>query len=205
MAVARSSNRRQEILQSLAAELEKQPGARITTAALARSAGISEAALYRHFASKAKMFEALIEFAEESVFVRINQILAEEPGTRERCAQMLYLLLAFSARNPGIARVLMGDALVGETPRLLLRVEQFFARIETQLKQILRESKLRNDVDCRLPAEEAAGLMLAWVEGRMHQFLRSRFALSPLRHWEEHWRALELGLFAGVELEERSR
>ena len=87
---------------------------------------------------------------------RINQILAEEPGTRERCARMLYLLLAFSARNPGITRVLMGDALVGETGRLLLRVEQLFARIETQLKQILRESKLRHDLDCRLPAEEAA-------------------------------------------------
>ena len=204
MAVARSSNRRQEILQSLAAELEKQPGARITTAALAHSTGVSEAALYRHFASKAKMFEALIEFAEESVFVRINQILAEEPGTRERCARTLYLLLAFSARNPGITRVLMGDALVGETGRLLARVEQFFARIETQLKQILRESKLRQDLDCRLPAEEAAAMMLAWVEGRMHQFLRSRFALSPLRHWEEHWQALELGLFSGVELGERN-
>ena len=199
----RSSNRRREILQSLAAELEKQPGARITTAALARSAGVSEAALYRHFASKAKMFEALIEFAEESVFVRINQILTEEPGTRERCARMLHLLLAFSARNPGITRVLMGDALVGETGRLLLRVEQFFARIETQLKQILRESRLRQDLDSRLPAEEAA-MMLAWVEGRMHQFLRSRFALSPLRRWEEHWQVLELGLFAGVGPDEPS-
>ena len=205
MAKPRPSNRRQEILQSLAAELEKQPGARITTASLARSAGVSEAALYRHFPSKAKMFEALIEFAEESVFVRINQILAEEAGTRERCAQMLYLLLAFSSRNPGITRVLMGDALVGETSRLLLRVEQFFARIETQLKQVLRESKLRKDLDCRLSAEEAAGLMLAWVEGRMHQFLRSRYALSPLRYWEEHWKALESGLFVGVELEQLSR
>lgn len=196
--MTKSSNRRQEILQSLASELEKQPGARITTAVLARSAGISEAALYRHFASKAKMFEALIEFAEESVFVRINQILADEPGTRERCSRLLYLLLAFSARNPGITRVLMGDALVGETERLLLRVEQFFARVETQLKQILRESKLRRDLVCRLPPETAAGLMLAWVEGRMHQFQRSRFANSPLQQWDEHWRALEAGLFEAV-------
>lgn len=194
--MAKSSNRRQEILQALAAELERQPGARITTAALARSAGVSEAALYRHFASKAKMFEALIEFAEESVFLRINQILAEESGTRERCARVLYLLLAFSARNPGITRVLLGDALVGEQERLTLRVEQFFARIETQLKQVLRESRLRKDLECRLSAENSAGLLLAWVEGRMQQFLRSRFARDPVEHWEEHWRALEIGLFA---------
>ena len=183
-------------MEALAAELEGKPGARITTAAVARAAGLSEAALYRHFASKAQMLEGLIEFAEESVFVRINQILTEERSTRERCSRVLYLLLGFAGRNPGITRVLLGDALVGETERLLTRADQFFARIETQLKQILREAKLRQDVEGLWPPDTAANLMLAWVEGRMHQYLRSRFRVSPLHQWEQQWRALESGLFA---------
>lgn len=188
--------RKQLILEALAVELEKSPGARITTAALARAAGVSEAALYRHFASKAKMFEGLIGFAEETVFARINQILEEEKETRLRCAGVLYLLLGFADRNPGITRVLLGDALVGETERLHARVEQFFARIETQLKQILREARLRDNVDLRLDPELGAGLMLALVEGRMHQFLRTRFRVSPLSRWDAQWALLEPVLFA---------
>ena len=187
--------RKQLILEALAAELEKSPDARITTATLARSAGISEAALYRHFASKAKMFEGLILFAEETVFSRINQILEEEKDTRQRCARVLYLLLGFADRNPGITRVLLGDALVGETPRLHARVEQFFARLETQLKQILRESRMREGARERPDPELGAGLMLVVVEGRMHQFLRTRFKVSPLDKWESHWGLLEPTLF----------
>jgi TetR/AcrR family transcriptional regulator len=109
---------------------------------------------------------------------------------------VIYLLLGFAGRNPGITRVLLGDALVGETERLLARADQFFARIETQLKQILREAGLRQDVVGLCPADAAANLMLAWVEGRMHQYLRSRFRLSPLHQWEQQWQALEGGLFA---------
>ncbi|MCW8847860.1 MAG: nucleoid occlusion factor SlmA [Sedimenticola sp.] len=187
-------SRKQMILESLAAELERSPGERITTAALARAVGVSEAALYRHFASKAKMFEGLIGFAEESVFARINQILEGERETRARCAKLLYLLLAFSERNPGITRVLLGDALVGETERLHLRVEQFFARLETQLRQILRESRLRDDVVC-VDAEGGAALMLSLIEGRMHQFLRTRFKTSPTLGWEQQWAILERALF----------
>jgi len=187
--------RKQLILEALAAELEKSPGARITTATLARSAGISEAALYRHFASKAKMFEGLILFAEETVFSRINQILEEEKDTRLRCARVLYLLLGFADRNPGITRVLLGDALVGETARLHARVEQFFARLETQLKQILRESRMREATREGPEPELGAGLMLVMVEGRMHQFLRTRFKVSPLDGWETHWGLLEPTLF----------
>ncbi|MCP3870183.1 MAG: nucleoid occlusion factor SlmA [Gammaproteobacteria bacterium] len=189
--------RRQLILEALATELEKSPGARITTARLARSAGVSEAALYRHFASKAKMFEGLIGFAEETVFTRINQILEEEKGARMRCARMLYLLLGFADRNPGITRVLLGDALVGENDRLHGRVEQFFARVETQFKQILRESRMREQAqECPEP-ELGAGLMLVMVEGRMHQFLRTGFKVSPLDRWEAHWKILEPILFPG--------
>ncbi|AKH20909.1 nucleoid occlusion factor SlmA [Sedimenticola thiotaurini] len=187
-------SRKQQILESLAAELERSPGERITTAVLARSVGVSEAALYRHFASKAKMFEGLIGFAEESVFARINQILDSEKETRVRCARILYLLLAFSERNPGITRVLLGDALVGETERLHQRVEQFFSRLETQLRQVLRESRMRDDDLC-VDAESGAALLLSLIEGRMHQFLRTRFKVSPATGWESQWMILERAMF----------
>jgi TetR/AcrR family transcriptional regulator len=186
--------RKQQILETLAAELERSPGERITTATLARSAGVSEAALYRHFASKAKMFEGLIGFAEETVFARINQILEDEKDARMRCARVLYLVLAFADRNPGITRVLLGDALVGETDRLHGRVEQFFSRLETQFRQILRETRLRGDAQASEP-ELGASIMLALVEGKMHQFLRTRFRVSPVEAWDAHWQALEGMLF----------
>jgi len=196
--VSNKPTRKQLILQALASELENSPGSRITTAALARATGVSEAALYRHFASKAKMFEGLIGFAEETVFSRINQILEEEKSTRMRCARVIYLLLGFADRNPGITRVLLGDALVGENERLHLRAEQFFARIETQLKQILREARLREREGVAYPDPDiAAGLLLSMVEGRMHQFLRTRFKVSPLTHWEQHWGLIEPLLFPG--------
>jgi len=187
--------RQQLILEALAAELEKNPGSRITTAMLARAVGVSEAALYRHFASKAKMFEGLIEFAEESVFSRINQIMETESDTRLRCGRVLYLLLAFSERNPGITRVLLGDALLGENERLHTRVERFFARLETQLKQILRESRLRDEEAMNVVPEDGASLMLALIEGRMQRFLRTRFQVSPLSQWEQQWPLLEAVLF----------
>jgi len=188
-------SRKQLILEALARELEENPGARITTASLGRAVGVSEAALYRHFASKAKMFEGLIDFAEESIFVRINQIILDEQDVRLRCGQLLYLLLVFSHRNPGITRVLLGDALVGETERLLSRVGQFFARLETQLRQILREGELRDGKAGNVRVSVAANLMLAVVEGRMHQYLRSRFKISPLEQWDEQWTLLQISLF----------
>jgi TetR/AcrR family transcriptional regulator len=188
-------SRKQVILESLARELEQHPGERITTASLGRAAGISEAALYRHFASKAKMFEGLIDFAEENIFTRINQIMQEEQDMQRRCGQLLYLLLAFADRNPGITRVLLGDALVGETERLLVRVGQFFARLETQLRQILREGELREGGGTHAGAAVVANLLLVFVEGRMHQYLRSRFQTSPLAHWEDQWRLLQASLF----------
>ncbi|MET0102110.1 MAG: nucleoid occlusion factor SlmA [Sedimenticola sp.] len=194
--MTKKTPRKQLILEALASELERNPGVRITTASLAQACGISEAALYRHFASKAKMFEGLIGFAEETVFARINQILEEDKDTRSRSAKVLYLMLAFADRNPGISRVLLGDALVGETERLHLRVEQFFSRLETQFRQILREARMREGGDAG-SAETGAGMMLALVEGRMHQFLRTRFRVSPLEEWEDQWGLLERALFSG--------
>jgi len=189
-------SRKQLILETLARELESNPGDRITTAGLARAVGVSEAALYRHFASKARMFEGLIAFAEESVFARINQILEEEKGTEARCAKVVYLLLGFADRNPGITRVLLGDALVGERERLLERVQQFFERVDVQLRQVLREAAMRGDAQLQLEPEAAASLLTAFIEGRLHQFQRSRFSRPCLEQWESDWALLRAGLFA---------
>ncbi len=194
-------SRKQAILEALAEQLEKNPGDRITTAALAHAVGVSEAALYRHFPSKARMFEGLIGFAEATVYARINQILEEEKDTQLRIAQVIQLLLGFSDRNPGITRVLLGDALVGERERLHDRVQQFFERIDLQLQQILRESTLREDVNLRVSPEAAAALLTAFVEGRMQRFLRTRFSHSSLVAWETDWSVLSYGLF-GVEAPE---
>lgn len=189
-------SRKNVILEALARQLEEHPGDRITTAALAQAAGVSEAALYRHFASKARMFEALIGFAEESVFSRINQILEEDKDTASRCYFICYLLLGFADRNPGITRLLLGDALTGESERLHARVQQFFQRVETQFRQVLRESRLRGEPEYRLEPELAAGLLTDWIEGRMHHYKRTRFAESPLTQLEPVWEAFEQVLFA---------
>lgn len=191
------SPRRQQILEVLAQELEKSPGARVTTANLARSAGVSEAALYRHFPSKAKMFEALITFAEESVFARINRILAQEQGAPQRCEKIVLLTLTFSQRNPGITRVLLGEALVGEHARLRTRVSQFFDRLETTLRQVLRENILSEESGFSVVrARSGANLLVAYIEGRMVQYVRSDFRISPLELWEQQWPVLGMSVFA---------
>jgi TetR/AcrR family transcriptional regulator len=188
-------SRKQLILESLARELESRPGNRITTATLAKSVGVSEATLYRHFASKAQMFEALIGFAEEVVFSRINQILTEEQLGRVRCQRILFLLLGFAERNPGITRVLLGEVLVGEHERLQIRVDQFFSRFETQLRQVLREAPLREGQGANLGVEGSAQLLLALIEGRLHRFLRSGFTFSPVAGWEVQWEQISRALF----------
>lgn len=191
----RSTNRRQQILQTLAQELETNPGSRITTAALARAVGVSEAALYRHFPSKAKMFEALIDFAEETIFGSVSRILEQEKDVAIRCEKIISILLVFSERNPGISRVLIGDALVGENERLRKRVSQFFDRLESQLKQILRESNLGNGQRPAQNIEASANAMLALVEGRISQFIRSSFQNKPTVHMDEQWAICKPGLF----------
>ena len=191
-------SRRQQILEALAQELEKSPGERITTAGLARAVGVSEAALYRHFPSKAKMFEGLIEFIEETVFGLINRILADEPNCAGRCEKIMMVLLGFSARNPGISRILMGDALTGETERLRQRIGQFFDRIEMQFKQILREGELAGQLQGKQHVAATANLLLAVAEGRVNQYVRSSFKKSPLAEWEDQWPLLSANIFRGV-------
>ena len=154
--------RKQQILQALAQELESNPGSRITTAQLAKSVGVSEAALYRHFPSKARMFESLIAFAEETVFGLAQRALRDEPCASRRCAHLLRILVGFAARNPGITRVLCGEPLVGEHERLRARVGQFFDRCETQLKQVLREYE-------GVPGQRLAVVTAALGLGAEHQ------------------------------------
>lgn len=193
----RMSNRRRQILEALAQELERRPGERITTARLAAVLGVSEAALYRHFPSKAKMLEALIEFAEESVFSLANQILAEDSTPAKRCERLLGMLISFADKNPGITRVLTGDALVGEHERLRARAAQLFDRLETQLRQILRDARQNDPALLRPDAVSAvANLMMAVAEGRIAQYRRSGFARSPLDGWPEQWRELAQGIFS---------
>lgn len=187
-------SRKDQILQSLARMLEAAPGERITTAALAQEVGVSEAALYRHFPSKAKMFEGLIKFIEDTLFQRITRILNEEPLTEGRCEKILLLLLTFCVRNPGLTRLLVGDALAGETGRLRERIAQFFGRIEAQLKQILREAQIRENLSPTISPGSLANLLLAACEGRLVQFVRSEFKTSPLEHWDEQWQFLSRNL-----------
>ncbi|MBI3562056.1 MAG: nucleoid occlusion factor SlmA [Gammaproteobacteria bacterium] len=183
-------SRRQHILETLALELEHSPGERITTAGLAKAVGVSEAALYRHFPSKAKMFEGLIEFIETSVFGLITRILQEEKRAAKRCEKISTLILGFSQKNPGITRLMTGDVLTGETERLRLRIDKFYERVETQLKQVLREGELAQE--CQLGQHLAvfANLLLASIEGRMQQFVRSGFVVQPLVQWEQQWQML---------------
>lgn len=183
--------RRQQILEAFAHMLEASPGARITTAALAKQVGVSEAALYRHFPSKTKMFEGLIEFIEETVFARANAI-ASEDGTDalEKCGRTLSLLLGFAEKNPGMMRILTGDALAGETERLHHRVIQFFDRLETQLRQILREAELREGLRLGMSISATVNLWMAAVEGKIGQFVRSQFRVSPTLAWDEQWQHL---------------
>ena len=183
-------SRRQQILEALAHELEINPGGKITTAGLARAVGVSEAALYRHFPSKAKMFEGLIEFIEESIFGLINRILKEEPSSIKRCENICSLLLGFAERNPGLTRILSGDILTGETERLRVRVNQFFERLETQVKQVLREGEMNKELNLMIPVHVQANLFVAVIEGHIIQFVRSDFKRLPLENWGKQWSLL---------------
>jgi TetR/AcrR family transcriptional regulator len=191
----RKSQRRQQILESLAQMLEANPGSRITTAGLAKQVGVSEAALYRHFPSKSKMFEGLIEFIEETLFSRIKIILNEEHAATQRCEKMLMLLLAFTERNPGITRILTGDALAGESERLHQRVAQLFDRFEMQLKQVIREAEMREGLRPQIPLHAAANLLMSAAEGRISQYVRSGFQRSPTADWNQQWDLLMQGFF----------
>ncbi|PHR65029.1 nucleoid occlusion factor SlmA [Pseudidiomarina marina] len=188
--MAAKQDRKQEILAALATMLETGPGQRITTARLASEVGVSEAALYRHFPSKAKMFEGLIDFTEDAILSRINQILENEKDTVTRCEMIVRLVLTFVARNPGITRILTGDALLGEHERLRGRVLGIFEKVEANLKQVLRERRLREQVRGGLDEGMLANLVMAYADGKITQFVRSEFKRSPTEHFDEQWQTI---------------
>ena len=175
--------RREQILQTLAAMLE-QPGAeRITTASLAAKLDVSEAALYRHFASKAQMFEGLIDFIEHSVFSLINQIAERDGDGAQKAARMITVLLQFGEKNPGMARVMVGDALVFENERLHQRMNQLFERVESALRQVLRAAAEANkSATPTADAQVRAAALVSYALGSLQRFTRSGFKRSPLDH-----------------------
>ena len=179
----KTGERRVQILQTLAGMLE-QPGAeRITTAALAAKLDVSEAALYRHFASKAQMFEGLIEFIEQSVFSLVNQIQEREPDALVRVRRVLAAVLQFGEKNPGMVRVMVGDALVFENDRLLARMNQFFDRVESHLRQDLRAAAdAAGSTTPTVDATARASVLTAFAIGRLQRFARSGFKRSPIEH-----------------------
>lgn len=188
-------SRREAILHALVELLETDPGARITTAGLAKSVGVTEAALYRHFPSKRKMFESLIDFADEAVFSRCQVILQEQEDARARLQQLANLVLVFAERNPGLCCVLTGDALMGENETLRKRASQFFERLETQVRQILKEGEIRQGLRPRTSANRGADFVLVFIEGRIQRFVRSSFSRLPSTDFDESWGLVSEGVW----------
>lgn len=184
--------RKQQILETLAKMLETPKREKITTAALAAKLDVSEAALYRHFAGKAQMFEGLIEFIEQSLFGLVNKITGEEQEGLKQVRRILTVMLLFAEKNPGMTRVLIGDALVNEDDRLQLRINQLFDRVESTLKQSLRIAETQTGR--KLNPEAQANLLICFVIGRWHQFAKSGFKRKPMEFVQE-----QLTLLYGLE------
>ena len=181
MASTKPGHRKAQILAALAAMLEHPKSERITTAALASKLAVSEAALYRHFASKAQMFEGLIDTIETAVFAGFEQIAAREHNGVEQAHGMLQALLAYAARNPGMTRVLIGDALVGEDERLLLRMNGFYDKVEQAFRGALRLAGTQGHGRPE-EADARAALLVAYVTGRWHRYAKSGFRQQPGEH-----------------------
>ncbi len=190
---AKPGERKLQILQNLAEMLQKPQGEKITTASLAARIGVSEAALYRHFASKAQMFEGLIEFIEQTLFGLINKITSEENSGAKQLEAVLPMLLGFAQKNPGMTRVLIGEALVNEDGRLQTRINQLHDRLEATLKQSLRLAASQQEIAADIDAAAQANLMMSFVIGRWHQFAKSGFKREPMEFWTAQGRALIRG------------
>lgn len=194
--MARSGERKSQILQTLAQMLEGPSAERITTAALAARIEVSEAALYRHFKGKADMFAGLIDFVEQTLFSLINKITSEEQSGLRQTEAIMTMLLGFAQKNRGMTRVLIGDALVTEDDALQARINQIHDRIEAALKQALRfavtQKEVADDVD--LPAQ--ANALMSFVAGRWHQYAKSGFRRDPAEFWQKQWKQLMEGVLA---------
>ena len=188
--MAKRGDRKLQILQTLAEMLQAPAAEKITTAGLAARIEVSEAALYRHFASKAQMFEGLIEFIEETLFSLINKITSEEKSGLKQIEAITAMLLGFAQKNRGMTRVLIGDALVHENERLQLRINQLHDRVEATLKQALRFAMSQNELPSIPDPSARANLIMSYVTGRWHQFAKSGFKRDPMQYWNEQWQAL---------------
>ena len=187
---AKPGERKLQILQAVAEMLEQPKGEKITTAALAKKLDISEAALYRHFASKAQMFEGLIEFIEQTVFGLANKITADESGGLKQAENIVAMLLGFAQKNRGMTRVLTGDALVNEDERLQQRINQFLDRLETTLKQALRIAVTQGELPADTDAGAKANVLLCYVIGRWQLFAKSGYTRDPMAQWQQQWAIL---------------
>jgi len=189
---AKSGERKQQILETLAKMLESPKQEKITTAALAARLDVSEAALYRHFSGKAQMFEGLIDFIEQSIFSLINKITTEEQDGLKQVRRILTVMLLFAEKNPGMSRVLIGDALVNENESLQARINQLFDRVESTLKQSLRIAEAQQGR--KFDPEPQANLLLCFVIGRWHQFAKSGFRRKPMEYVQQ-----QMALLYGLE------
>ena len=180
----RPGERKNQILQVLAEMLQAPKGEKITTAALAERLDVSEAALYRHFASKAQMYEGLIGFVEESVFGLINKISTEQDSGLKQAHAIVSMLLTFAEKNPGMTRVLIGDALVNENERLQARINQLHDRLEAALRQSLRLAATQGEFDAEADVAAQSNLILAYITGRWHQYAKSGFKRLPTEMWQ---------------------
>jgi TetR/AcrR family transcriptional regulator len=190
MPASKPGERKLQILQTLAEMLEAPSAERITTAALAAKLDVSEAALYRHFASKAQMFEGLIGFIEETIFGLVNKITAEQQNGLGQLEAILSMLLGFARKNRGMTRVLIGDALVNENERLQQRINQLHDRLETTLKQCLRFAATDKQIPETVDTAALANLLLCFVVGRWHQFAKSGIKRDPMELWAQQWKQL---------------
>jgi TetR/AcrR family transcriptional regulator len=186
--MAKTGERKAQILQTLASMLEEPKAERITTALLAARLDVSEAALYRHFASKAQMYEGLIEFVETTLFGLVNRIQADEKDPLKQVESMIASMLGFAQKNPGMTRVLTGDALVNEDARLQQRVNQLVDRLEASLRQSGRLAVTSGQLPPDWDVNAYANTLIAYVIGRWHLFAKSGFRRSPIEGWAQHWR-----------------
>jgi TetR/AcrR family transcriptional regulator len=194
--MARTGERKTQILQTLAHMLENPVSEKVTTASLAAKLQVSEAALYRHFSGKAQMFEGLIEFIEETLFALINKITTEEKSGVHQVEAMVSVLLGFAQKNRGMTRVLIGDALVHEDERLQARINQLHDRLEAALKQALRFAVTQQEIASDTDAAACANLILSFVTGRWHQYAKSGFRRDPVELWNRQWRQIMEGVAA---------
>jgi TetR/AcrR family transcriptional regulator len=194
--MAKTGERKTQILQTLAEMLENPAAEKITTAALASRLEFSEAALYRHFTGKAQMFEGLIEFIEQTLFALINKITSEEKSGVHQLESMISMMLTFAQKNKGMTRVLIGDALVHEDARLQLRINQLHDRLEAALKQALRFGVTQNEIAAEVDVSAQANALMSFVIGRWHQFAKSGFKRDPVELWSKQWRQLMEGVLA---------